>query len=185
MGGVAERGMKKPGIWVKLHCSAKMDALHIPSNLKRMSSLICRIWGSLQPLINSSFKNNINRRQRRKKTKGQCWRRYRDHCTLIHRKMFGWFYFFFKRREKKRKLSFASEKLDLRRYLNRKFCFPGLPFSSLRREAKGDEAVSSRDNVGTWSASWAPNLEAFSLSLPAKNFGPEARGWVTKKYSKN
>lgn len=56
---------------------------------------------------------------------------------------------FLKGERKKRKLSFASEKLDLRRYLNRKFCFPGLPFSSLRREAKGDEAVSSRDNVGT------------------------------------
>lgn len=50
---------------------------------------------------------------------------------------------------KKRKLSFAPEKLDLRRNLNRTFCFPRLPFSSLRKAVAGDEAVSSTDNAGT------------------------------------
>lgn len=45
-------------------------------------------------------------------------------------------------------LSFAREKLDLRINLNRKICLPRLPFSSPRKEAEGDEAVSSQDNVG-------------------------------------
>jgi len=32
------RELERPGIWVKLHCSAKMDALHIPSNLKKRAA---------------------------------------------------------------------------------------------------------------------------------------------------
>lgn len=56
-------------------------------------------------------------------------------------------------------LSFAREGLDLRINLNRKLCFPTLPFSSLRKEAEGNEAVSSKDNVGIQKPSACFSLE--------------------------
>lgn len=49
-----------------------------------------------------------------------------------------------KKKKGQRKLSFAHEKADLGRNPNRKFCFPRLSFSGLRKEAEGDAAVSSR-----------------------------------------